>query len=174
MDFPFGLRRGQRAIRGTCRSPLAEEPRTYAESPAFNPLRASASKTAETRNARIAGASGRRFPTSQTPAAERLQASAEAARVLSSDRRNRSKPAARGGPILASHTAASRLEEQPAATGDVAAPSQMEQSTEVAGGPSQLVHLKSVVVADKRFLLRRGAALATSLRPCRRPTTCRR
>src|SRR5450755_4592959 len=52
---------------------------------------------------------GRRFPTSQTPAAERLQASAEAARVLSSDRRNRSKPAARGGPIPASHTAASRL-----------------------------------------------------------------
>src|SRR5450755_3630742 len=94
VDFPFGLRRGQRAIRGTCRSPLAEESRTYAESPAFNPLRASASKTAETRYARIAGASGRRFPTSQTPAAERLQASAEAARVLSSDRRNRSKAAA--------------------------------------------------------------------------------
>src|SRR5450755_2048452 len=62
--------------------------------------------------ARKAGASGRRFPTSQTPAAERLQASAEAARVLSSDRRNRSKPAARGGPILASHTAASRLKRQ--------------------------------------------------------------
>ena len=55
VDFPFGLRRGQRAIRGTCRSPLAEESRTYAESPAFNPLRASASNTAETRYARIAG-----------------------------------------------------------------------------------------------------------------------
>jgi hypothetical protein len=66
-------------------------------------------RAARTRFARIAGASGRRFPTSQTPAAERLQASAEAARVLSSDRRNRSKPAARGGPIPASHTAASRL-----------------------------------------------------------------
>ena len=32
--------------------PLAEESRTYAESPAFNPLRASASKTAETRGMR--------------------------------------------------------------------------------------------------------------------------
>ena len=63
-------------------------------------------------SARIAGASGRRLSTSQTPAAERLQATAEAARVPSSDRRNRSKPAARGGPILASHTAASRLKRQ--------------------------------------------------------------
>src|SRR5450755_4373599 len=121
VDFPFGLRRGQRAIRGTCRSPLAEESRTYAESPAFNPLRASASKTAETRYARIAGASGRRFPTSQTPAAERLQASAEAARVLSSDRRNRSQPAARGGPIPASHTAASRLIQQSTEASEAAA-----------------------------------------------------
>jgi hypothetical protein len=71
--------------------------------------------------ARKAGASGRRFPTSQTPAAERLQASAEAARVLSSDRRNRSKPAARGGPILASHTAASRLMQESGGAGDAAA-----------------------------------------------------
>src|SRR5450755_2551975 len=57
VDFPFGLRRGQRAIRGTCRSPLAEESRTYAESPAFNPLRASASNTVETRYARKGGMS---------------------------------------------------------------------------------------------------------------------
>ncbi len=48
--------------------------------------------------ARIAGASGHRFPTSQTPAAERLQASAEAARVPSSDRRNRSKPSSERRP----------------------------------------------------------------------------
>ena len=32
--------------------------------------------------------------------------------MLSSDKRNRSKPAARGGAILASHTAASRLLQQ--------------------------------------------------------------
>jgi len=41
--------------------------------------------------------------------------------VLSSDRRNRSKPAAKGGPILASHTAASRLMQQSGGAGDAAA-----------------------------------------------------
>jgi hypothetical protein len=41
----------------------------------------------------------------------------------------------------------------PAATGDVAAPSQMEQSTEVAGGPSQLVlsGTEGDVGGDSRF-----------------------
>jgi hypothetical protein len=41
----------------------------------------------------------------------------------------------------------------PAATGDVAAPSQMEQSTEVAGGPSQLVR------SDRLFGLLPGRSL---------------
>jgi hypothetical protein len=41
--------------------------------------------------------------------------------VLSSDRRNRSNPAARGGPILASHTAASRLMQQSGGAGYAAA-----------------------------------------------------
>ena len=89
--------------------------------PASPALRVSGQRRRRTRIARIAGASGRRFPTSQTPAAERLQASAEAARVLSSDRRNRSKPAARGGPIPASHTAASRLIQQSTDASEAAA-----------------------------------------------------
>ena len=48
--------------------------------------------------------------------------------MLSSDRRNRSKPAARGGPILASHTAASRLK-QPRRSRDRFAPAPAVWST---------------------------------------------
>ena len=50
-----------------------------------------------------------------------------------------------------SSATARRLEEQPAGDGDVAAPSQMEQSVDMCGGLSQLVHVGIAVLVGERF-----------------------